>query len=89
MFAHLYIIILKTERFTETNAVGTKCVLHLTVQLLLLTFFTPINILQVVLKTYAETYRSLHFECPIFVSDFNKDWNMPTRFSRTPQYQIS
>jgi hypothetical protein len=37
----------------------------------------------------AETPVGLHVKCALLLSDFNQNWNLWTRFSKTLQYQIS
>jgi hypothetical protein len=37
----------------------------------------------------AETHACLHVQCLLLLLYFNRNWNVSTNCSRTPQYQIS
>jgi hypothetical protein len=66
-----------------------KHVLHFCLQFLLEILFTVINIHQVILWVCAGINVGLHIKCPLFLADFNQNWNVLTHFRGTPNYQLS
>jgi hypothetical protein len=56
-----------------------------------LTLFTSPLILSGMLYSHFQAQKCmqvLHVKCPLFLSDFNQNWNVLINFSETPQYKI-
>jgi hypothetical protein len=60
-----------------------KFVFNLSSQLLYGTLFSSTQYLVTYLKMHVETHVGLHEKCPL-LSEFNKNWHVPTNFSKTP-----
>jgi hypothetical protein len=51
-------------------------------------YFAPINIQRVKLEMGAHMYVGIHVRHPVFLADFNQNWNVSIKFSVTSQFQI-
>jgi hypothetical protein len=73
-FAHFYLIISKTVR--RKNAFDIKYVFKFSAQLLFRIVSTPINISRLKRKMSTETHAVLNVKWPLFLPDFNQNWNI-------------
>jgi hypothetical protein len=71
--------------FQEIKLLKTKCVFWFPVQLFSGTFLTLRRTERDVIKT---VYRSL-YKVPVFLSDFNESWILPTTFRKMRKYHVS
>jgi hypothetical protein len=79
-------MISKTASLTEKSLKDTKCLFHLSLQILFEIFSASKNIYRVAFQISVETHVGFHVKYPL-LSDFHQIWNV-SKFNKTSQYGI-